>query len=42
MQFNKKKFLEDLDSILRSGYGCTDKNANVKQLYVQQIHQHLR
>ena len=33
MQFNKKKFLEDLDSILRSGYGCTDKNANVKQLY---------
>ena len=33
MQFNKKKFLEDLDSILKSGYGCTEKNANVKQLY---------
>ena len=33
MQFNKQKFLDELDSILRATYGTTDKKANTKQLY---------
>ena len=33
MQFDKQKFLDELDSNLRANYCTTDKKANVKQLY---------